>query len=136
MTADTTFIHTKCSGNSSCTDPANGKFWLHVKTCTLTVSKTGGTDNESYVFDVFKDGTKYSEVTVWGNSKETLVELPVGTYTIEENTGWRYSASYSGDATLSATTPEGTITCTNRQENDQWLNGFSAIVRNIFGQEH
>ena len=136
VTADTTFIHTKCSGNSSCTDPANGKFWLHVKTCTLTVSKTGGTDNESYVFDVFKDGTKYSEVTVWGNSKETLVELPVGTYTIEENTGWRYSASYSGDATLSATTPEGTITCTNRQENDQWLNGFSAIVRNIFGQEH
>lgn len=136
VTADTTFIHTKCSGNSSCTDPANGKFWLHVKTCTLTVSKTGGTDNESYVFDVFKDGTKYSEVTVWGNSKETLVELPVGTYTIEENTGWRYSASYSGDATLSATTPEGTITCTNRQENDQWLNGFSAIVRNIFGQKH
>lgn len=136
VTADTTFIHTKCSGNSSCTDPASGKFWLHVKTCTLTVSKTGGTDNESYVFDVFKDGTKYSEVTVWGNSKETLVELPVGTYTITENTGWRYSASYSGDATLSATTPEGTITCTNTQENGQWLNGFSAIVRNIFGQKH
>lgn len=136
VTADTTFIHTKCSGNSSCTDPASGKFWLHVKTCTLTVRKTGGTDNESYVFDVFKDGTKYSEVTVWGNSKETLVELPVGTYTITENTGWRYSASYSGDATLSATMPEGTITCTNSKTNDQWLNGFSAIVRNIFGQEH
>lgn len=136
VTADTTFIHTKCSGNSSCTDPANGKFWLHVKTCTLTVRKTGGTDNESYVFDVFKDGTKYSEVTVWGNRTETLVELPVGTYTITENTSWRYSASYSGDATLSATTPEGTITCTNTQENGQWLNGFSAIVRNIFGQNH
>lgn len=136
VTASTTFIHTKCSGNSSCTDPTNGKFWLHVKTCTLKITKVGGANDESYVFDVYKDGTKYSEVTVWGNGKETLVELPVGTYTITENTGWRYSASYSGDATLSATMPEGTITCTNKQENDRWLNGFSAIVRNTFGQKH
>lgn len=136
VTANTTFIHTKCSGNSSCTDPTNGKFWLHVKTCTLNITKAGGANDESYVFDVYKDGTKYSEVTVWGNGKETLVELPVGTYTITENTGWRYSASYSGDATLSATMPEGTITCTNKQNNDQWLNGFSTIVRNIFGQNH
>lgn len=136
VTDDTTFIHTKCSGNSSCTDPANGKFWLHVKTCTLKITKAGGANDESYVFDVYKDGTKYSEVTVWGNGTETLVELPVGTYTVTENPGWRYSASYSGAATLSATTPEGTITCTNTQENGQWLNGFSAIVRNIFGQKH
>ena len=34
------------------------------------------------MFDVLKDGEKYSEVTVWGNSTETLVELPIGTYTI------------------------------------------------------
>lgn len=136
VTADTTFIHTKCSGNSSCTDPANGKFWLHVKTCTLTVRKTGGTDNESYVFDVFKDGTKYSEVTVWGNGTETLVELPVGTYTITENTSWRYTADNGSAASLTAQNPTGTITCTNTQKNDQWLNGFSAIVRNIFGQKH
>lgn len=135
VTADTTFIHTGCA-DKACTLPAGKKFLLHVKTCQLTVTKAGGASDESYVFDVYKDGTKYSEVTVWGNSTETLVELPVGTYTITENTGWRYSASYSGGATLSATTPEGTITCTNTQKNDQWLNGFSAIVRNTFGQKH
>ena len=136
-TANTTFIHTKCSGNSSCTDPTNGKFWLHVKTCTLTVTKTGGATDESYVFDVYKDGTKYSEVTVWGNGTETLVELPVGTYTIQENTGWswRYSPSYSDGATLSATSPTGTIICTNSSNGkNQWLNGFSSIVHNIFGK--
>lgn len=136
VTDDTTFIHTKCSGNSSCTDPTNGKFWLHVKTCTLNITKAGGANDESYVFTVMKDGAPYSEVSIEGNDSQTIYELPVGTYTVAENTGWRYSASYSGDATLSATTPEGTITCTNKQENDQWLNGFSAIVRNIFGQKH
>lgn len=135
VTADTTFIHTDCTGKT-CTLPTDKEFLLHVKTCTLTVSKTGGTDNESYVFDVFKDGTKYSEVTVWGNGAETLVELPVGTYTIAENTSWRYTADNGSAASLTAQNPTGTITCTNTQKNDQWLNGFSAIVRNIFGQEH
>lgn len=133
VTADTTFIHTDCTGKI-CTLPTDKEFLLHVKTCTLTVSKTGGTDNESYVFDVFKDGTKYSEVTVWGNGAETLVELPVGTYTIAENTSWRYTADNGSAASLTAQNPTGTITCTNTKNNDQWLNGFSTIVRNIFGQ--
>lgn len=138
VTGSTTFIHTMCSGNSSCTDPANGKFWLHVKTCTLNITKACGATDESYVFTVMKDGVPYSEVSIEGNDSQTIYELPVGAYTITENTGWswRYTANYSGGATLSATTPEGTITCTNTQNKDQWLNGFSAIVRNIFGQNH
>ena len=137
VTGSTTFIHTKCSGNSSCTDPANGKFWLHVKTCTLNIAKAGGASDESYVFTVMKDGAPYSEVSIEGNTSQTIYELPVGTYTIAENTGWswRYTASDSGGATLSATTPEGAITCTNTQNIDQWLNGFSVIVRNIFVQK-
>ena len=135
VTADTTFIHTGCA-DKACTLPAGKEFLLHVKTCQLTVTKAGGADDESYVFTVMKDGAPYSEVSIEGNNSQTIYELPVGTYTITENTGWRYSASYSGDATLSATTPGGTITCTNTKNNDQWLNGFSAIVRNTFGQNH
>ena len=136
VTDKTSFIHTKCSGNSSCTDPANGKFWLHVKTCTLTITKTGGANDESYVFTVMKDSAPYSEVSIEGNGSQTIYELPVGTYTIAENTGWswRYTANNGSAATLTAQNPTGTITCTNAKNNDQWLNGFSTIVRNIFGQ--
>ena len=136
VTDETSFVHTKC--DETCTDPANGKFWIHVKTCTLSITKQGGADNESYVFDVFKDGEKYSEVTVWGNGTETLVELPVGDYTIVENTGWswRYTANNGGSAALTAQSPTGSITCTNTKTNDQWLNGFSTVVRNIFGFKH
>ena len=68
----------------------------------------------------------------------TIKELPVGTYTIEEDTGWswRYTATISGGATLSANSPSDTITCTNTKNNDQWLNGFSTVVQNIFGEPH
>lgn len=138
VTNHTTFKHENCTGQT-CTLPDGMKFLIHVKTCTLTINKTGGAGNESYVFDVYKDGTKYSEVTIWGNGTEELVELPVGTYTIQENTGWswRYTPAYGDGATLNATNPNGSITCTNTA-NDKiyWLNGFSQVVRNIFGVSH
>lgn len=133
VTGHVKFEHTNCTGKT-CNLPEGKKFLIHVKTCTLTITKTGGTDNESYVFDVYKDGIKYSEVAIWGNSSQVIYELPVGTYTIEENTGWswRYTPSYSGAVTLDAQTHDGTITCTNAHgDNYKWLNGFSTIVRNI-----
>lgn len=133
----TTFVHQDCTGKT-CTLPEDYHFWIHIQTCTLNITKQGGAADESYVFDVFKDGVKYSEVTVWGNGTEILVELPIGTYTISENTGWswRYSANNGGSAALTAQNPTGSIACTNTKNNNQWLNGFSEVVRNIFGTNH
>ena len=137
VTEYTTFQHQDC--NPACDweipakkgDPA---FLIHIKTCQLNITKAGGEEDESYVFDVYKDGEKYSEVTIWGNGTETLYELPVGTYTIKENAGWswRYKADNGSAATLNATNPAGSITCTNKLDTDKWLNGFSTVVRNIF----
>lgn len=137
VTTYTTFQHTDCTGKT-CTLPAGAEFFLHVKTCTLTVQKTGGDSNEPYVFNIYKDNVKYSEVTVKGNGSENIEELPVGEYTIEEDTGWswRYSANNGGSAALTAQNPTGSITCTNTKNNDKWLNGFSDVVKNIFGVSH
>ena len=138
VTQYTTFKHEACTSGCSWTDvdTPNGDsaFLIHVKTCTLNVTKTGGAAGEPYVFTVKKDGTAYTEVTIEGNGTQTIVELPVGTYTIAEDTGWswRYTPSYSDDVALSATAPEGTITCTNTSNNNKWLNGFSSVVRNTF----
>lgn len=135
-----TFVHQAC--NPACdwneTDlDGNPAFLLHVKTCTLTVRKIDGDSNEPYVFDICKDGEKYSEVTIVGNGSENIVELPVGEYTIEEDTGWSWrfnpNPNYSGKVILSKDNTSGTITCTNTKNNDQWLNGFSDVVKNIFG---
>lgn len=139
----TTFVHENCTENGcSWTDPTttpgDPAFLIHVKTCTLEIKKTGGAGDESYVFNVYKGNDKYSEVTIEGNGTATLYELPVGTYTIEENKGWswRYDAQYSGEAKLTAENHEGSITCTNEKNNNQWLNGFSEVRRNIFGTSH
>lgn len=134
----TTFVHQDCT-DKTCTLPDGYHFWIHIQTCTLNITKQGGAADESYVFDVLKDGTKYSEVTIEGNTSQTLYELPIGNYTIQENTGWswRYpNPTYTNGVKLDANSPEGTITCTNSIENNKWLNGFSQVVRNIFGISH
>lgn len=134
VTQYVTFQHQPCTDRTE-TLPTGSEFLLHVKTCSLTVTKSGGDSTEPYVFTVKKDGTKYSEVTVMGGGSATIVELPVGTYTIEEDTGWswRYAPSYSDSVTLSATNTSGTITCSNTKTGNFWLNGFSSVVQNIFG---
>ena len=134
----TTFVHQGCTTDCGWETPATPgapAFLIHIQTCTLNITKQGGVADESYVFDVFKDDVKYSEVTVWGNGTETLVELPIGTYTISENIGWswRYSANNGDSAALTAQNPTGSIACTNAKNNNQWLNGFSNVVKNISG---
>ena len=139
VTAYTKFVHTDCASDCGwpTLNPANGDpaFLIHIKTCTLSITKAGGASDETYVFDVYKDGAKYSEVTIQGNGTEKLVELPVGTYTIQEDTGWswRFTADNGTGAELNRTTPTGEITCTNTKTTNQWLNGFSQVIQNIFG---
>lgn len=134
----TTFVHQDCTtacGWETPAKPGAPAFLIHIQTCTLTITKQDGADGEPYVFDIYKDGVKYSEVTVKGNGSENIVELPVGEYTIEEDTGWswRYSADNGGGAALTAQNPTGSITCTNEKNKNQWLNGFSDVVKNISG---
>ncbi len=138
----TKFVHGDCNV-AGCTwkdtaDTAKGNpaFLIHVKTCTLTITKAGNVANEPFVFTVSKDGAKYTEVTVKGNDRVTIVELPVGIYSITEDTGWswRYAPSYDKEnVELSASNPTGTITCTNTKGNDQWLNDYG-VISNIYGK--
>lgn len=94
------------------------------------------------MFTVYRNGNPYTQVTVVGNSSITIYELPVGKYTIEEDTGWswRYDATYDPDKPDGCTSPPATIaaaiTCTNTLKNDRWLNGFSDVIANIFGIRH
>ena len=137
----TTFVHQDCTtacGWETPATPGAPAFLIHIQTCQLTITKTDGASGEPYVFTVKKDGTEYSEVTIVGNGNATIVELPVGTYSIEEDTGWswRYNPTYGNSAGLTAQTPTGTITCTNSNSMPYWLNGYSDVVTNIFGFKH
>lgn len=137
VTSHSTFAHQACNPacgwNDLTTKPA---FLLHVKTCSLTITKSGGADGEPYVFTVKKDGQPYTEVTIVGNDEVQIVELPVGTYSIEEDTSWswRYpNPVYGADVTLTKDHTSDTIACSNKKDALYWLNGFSEVVANIFG---
>lgn len=139
ITADTAFLHTNCAGETWSHTSGDPAFLLHVRTCALTVTKTGGADGEPYVFNVYRNGDLYTQVTVVGSNSVSLYELPVGKYTIAEDTGWswRYDATYMPDGcALTAGHNSDSITCTNTLKNDRWLNGFSDVIANIFGIRH
>lgn len=141
VTEYTTFKHQDCDGKD-CTwkevkNPADGSspaFLLHVKTCDLTITKTGGADGEPYVFNILRNGQPYTQATIVGNNTVNIVELPVGIYTVQEDMGWswRYQepTGVSNGADLSAEHPMGTITVTNTLDRNLWLNGYSEVIRN------
>lgn len=132
----TAFEHQACS--PVCDFPKDKEqFLLHVKTCSLTVQKSGGDAGEPYIFYIYKDGEKYTELTVTGNGSTTIYELPVGTYSVKEDTSWswRFKSSVFDKTSveLNSSKVSDTVKCTNGSKTNQWINGFSDVLKNIFG---
>ena len=113
----------------------DGKYTVHVKTCTLTIKKSGcDTDkdaNQSFIFDV--TGPKTMQVTVQENGTAKIVGLPVGDYTVTEdgNWSWRYTAQNTGDVTLSAVNHDAKVTINNDRTDPDWLSGDSYAVNYV-----
>lgn len=119
-----------------------GHFLLHVKSCDLTITKTGGASDETYIFYVVSPENAVESmkmtVRITGNNSITIRDLPVGTYTVteDENWSWRYSSLWENgnEVILSGTNPSDSVTCKNKKENDQWLNHLSTVWKNVFGE--
>ena len=140
VTEHVTFVHDTCNEVTDCKfKSADEQFLIHVKTCSLTVTKKGGEPDEPYVINIYKDGELYTSMTIVDNASETVKELPVGTYTVQEDTdwAWRYDnePNISGGVTLNSVTKTGTITVTNHGRYGSFLNGYSTVVKNIFGEK-
>lgn len=150
-----TFVHDECE-HSGCDFGTEGavpcKFILHVNTCSLTVEKAIAEgklqdSDQSFIFKVSYPGIKVGEVTILpsaeynvlivGAGSRTIVGLPVGDYTVRENTdwSWRYELVEGQNgvlATLPAESPEEAIvTMTNRLNNEFWLSD-EAVATNVF----
>ena len=139
VTNQVTFKHTDCDPECGF-DNAKEQFLIHVKTCSLNVTKTGGVKDEPYVMNIYKDGKLYTSMTIVGNASETVKELPVGTYTVQEDTdwAWRYkekAPTISGSVGLSKDNTSETIDVTNHDRFGSFLNGYSTVVKNIFDEK-
>lgn len=149
------FVHDKCE-HSGCDFGTEGavpcKFILHVNTCSLTVEKAIAKGKlqdpyQSFIFKVHYQGIPDGDGTILpsadynvlivGTGSRTIVGLPVGTYTVSEDTdthwSWRYTLeeSTNNPAVLSADNSTATVTMTNELNNEFWLSD-EAVATNVF----
>ena len=147
------FVHDECE-HSGCDFGTEGavpcKFILHVNTCSLTVEKAIAEGKlqdpyQSFIFKVHYQGIPDGEGTILpsadynvlivGAGSRTIVGLPVGSYTVSEDTkwSWRYTLDESTDntAVLSAKNSTATVTMTNELNNEFWLSD-EAVATNVF----
>lgn len=113
-------------------------FIVYVQSGTLTINKTGGQAIENYVFNIEKDGEYYMTVTALGDNSVKITQLPKGTYTVTEETGWswRWTPTFDEDkVTINQANPSDSVTCTNTQEKSQWLNGYAHKVNEKEGAQ-
>ena len=107
---------------------------------TLTIRKTGRAaidEGQTFLFTVRgTDGnTRDVEltVTVHGNGKTTVAELPVGSYTVMEMTdwSWRYTPAGGAAQTVTAGADGAVLTFANGRTEEKWLDG-GAFTVNLF----
>lgn len=115
------------------------------KTFDLTIKKEAAKDtkideNQTFVFTV-KGTDEYTkgvntQVIIEGDGSVTLKDLPVGKYTVTEDTNWswRYNPTKNDQPVNADNTAQQTVTFVNSLDNNKWLS-FLNRVTNVFGTQ-
>lgn len=132
------FWHDDCDfpGCSSSFDPAQGQFIVHINVFDLTIQKTAkaGTtidSNQTFVFKVKNNGNgKTMEIVITGEGQKTVKGLPMGSYTITEDTGWSWQYQPTGGASQTITVSETskTVTFENEKTSTNWLTSIADVI--------
>ena len=72
----------------------------------LTIAQTGLKENESAIYRVTGEGVDLTVSLTGDNDQVTILELPLGEYTVTEITGWTWKHDGSGDPTVTITEPD------------------------------
>ena len=155
VTSNTTFVHQECNLVDNCqwtapTEKGNPAFRLHVINVVgdLTITKTGlnqhtyagAEDQESAIFRVTGNGVNMTVVVnCEGDSRTgsvTIANLPAGTYTVEEVSGWTWRYTVQGDnprtnVEVIGGSSDNKVEFTNTQTNNKWLGGDN-YKNNVF----
>lgn len=117
-------------------EKASTTYVVHPKFCTLTVNKDVANlygTNDSFIFNVVGEGNiKYeAKVVINGAGSATLTGLPVGSYTVTEDTGWswRYTCDSSTKSTvLSSAKDNDSVTITNKLDDNKYLGDETYVI--------
>lgn len=135
-----TFQHQdSCTFTGGCSfDKTNGQFIVHINVFDLTIQKTAkaGTTidpNQTFVFKVKNNETNQAmEVVITGEGKKTIKNLPMGNYTITEDTNWSWQYKPTGNDKQVATDDiqdgVATVSFANEKKPNNWLTSLAEVI--------
>lgn len=131
-----TFQHADCNfPGCSSFDPDQGQFIVHINVFDLTIVKTAkdGTTidpNQTFVFKVKNNGNgKTMEIVITGEGQKTVKGLPMGSYTITEDTGWSWQYRPAADTqTITVSETSKTVTFENEKTPTNWLTSLAKAL--------
>lgn len=126
----------KVSAKVGGVEKASTSYVVHPKFCTLTIKKEVAKlygANDSFIFNVVGEGNiKYeAKLVINGAGSATLTGLPVGNYTVTEDTGWswRYTCDSSTKSTvLSSANANDSVTITNKLDGNKYLGDETYVI--------
>lgn len=132
-----TFKHSDCDfpGCSSSFDSTQGQFIVHINVFDLTIQKTAkaGTTidpNQTFVFKVKNNNNgKTMEIVITGAGQKTIKSLPMGSYTITEDTGWSWQyRPTEATQTITVSETSKTVTFENEKAPTNWLTSIADVI--------
>lgn len=134
-----TFVHTADNDFPGCSfNPAHGQFIVHIKVFNLTIQKTAkdGTTidpNQTFVFHVKGNNNDVDmQVVITGANKQVIKNLPVGEYTITEDTSWSWKYTPTSKdqfvTTSDINNDTATVTFENENKGTNWLTSLAKAL--------
>lgn len=137
-----TFQHNPCTfPGCKYTDGCDYQFYVHIKVFDLTIVKAAADDSkpidkdQTFVFHVKgKNNHVDMQVVITGADKQVIKNLPVGEYTITEDTNWSWKYTpVGGSATQdlkvdSIQNGAATVTFKNENNGTNWLTSLAKAL--------
>lgn len=106
----------------------------------LTIEKTGKhiDRNQTFVFHVRGNNNVDMQVVITGTNKQVIKNLPVGEYTITEDTSWSWKYTPVGGAEKTLMTSDiekgaATVTFENKNNGTNWLTSLAKAINTWAG---
>lgn len=132
-----TFLHDDCDFPGCSFDREQGQFIVHINVFDLTIKKTAKNGsiidpNQTFVFRVKGEGVDM-QVVITGPNNQTIKNLPVGNYTITEDTSWSWKYTPVGGAEKTLMTSDiekgaATVTFENENNGTNWLTSIAKVI--------
>lgn len=133
-----TFLRDDCDFPGCSFDREQGQFIVHINVFDLTIKKTAKNGsiidpNQTFVFKVKNNDTdKTMEIVITGEGQQTIKGLPMGSYTITEDTGWswQYKPTKNDQQVTTDNIQDGmaTVSFENEKKPNNWLTSLAEVI--------